>query len=413
MKPSLLLLLVGINALLLGALVLTVFNRARQGDASPRETEPGALILSTAPALDRAAAEGSPRPRDEMVSASSLPFQQLYSADVRQFAANLRAAGCPEETVRDIVVAEVSKRYRAQEEALRPQPADHVPAGWSPATSERRLVERRRETGLLAARKAAVLREALGYDVPVELPLYATSTTEQRFLRGAQALSVESRSAVAGAHEHYWAEVQALQERTQGFWEPADIAELDHLKAERSAFIDAVLDDRQWTEFRLHTEPAVAGFQKQLAMAEVHEDEMRALLLAARERGVSDLGAALSGGPESTEFLSAVLGGQRATELSRLQREPELRRFYGDLKAMGVEGEFIPPIYDLRQELQREIQVLAAAMDPQDPAQMERLHGEISRVQDQLREALGEEIWPQAQQEGWLSFPVRLQAVRP
>jgi hypothetical protein len=413
MKSFLLLLLAGINAVLLGVLLLTAFGRAQQGHALDRETEPGARSLSGAPEVDRAAADGGPRPRDERERSSVLPFHQMYSPDVRQFAANLRAAGCPEETVRDIIVAEVNKRYRAQEEALRPQPADHVPAGWSPATSERRLVERRRQAGLLAARKAAMLREALGYDVPVESPLYATSTTEQRFLKGAQALSRESRSAVAGAHEHYWAEVQALQERTQGFWEPADIAELDHLKAERSAFIDAVLDDRQWTEFRLHTEPAVAGFQKQLAMAEVHEDEMRALLLAARERGVSDLGAALSGGPESTEFLSAVLGGQRATELSRLQREPELRRFYGDLKAMGVEGEFIPPIYDLRQELQREIQVLAAAMDPQDPAQVERLHGEISRVQDQLREALGEEIWPQAQQEGWLSFPVRLQAVRP
>src|ERR1051325_5529367 len=49
-------------------------------------------------------------------------FAAIYSVNTRQFVANLRAIGCPEETIKDILVAEIGRRYGAQEEALRPTP---------------------------------------------------------------------------------------------------------------------------------------------------------------------------------------------------------------------------------------------------------------------------------------------------
>src|SRR5205807_8198044 len=59
--------------------------------------------------------------RSEKSELSVTPFAQVYSPDPKLFAANLRAAGCPEETIKDILTAEVHRWYQNQEQALRPR----------------------------------------------------------------------------------------------------------------------------------------------------------------------------------------------------------------------------------------------------------------------------------------------------
>src|SRR5213594_3083240 len=43
-------------------------------------------------------------------------FAHVYSSNPKEFAANLRAIHCPEQTINDILTAEVHWRFRAQEE---------------------------------------------------------------------------------------------------------------------------------------------------------------------------------------------------------------------------------------------------------------------------------------------------------
>ena len=94
-------------------------------------------------------------------------FSKIYSYNIKQFVANLRAVKCPEETVKDIIVAEVSGRFRTREENLRPTPVDHLPIGWSSQVSESKLIERRQEALALVRDKTAMLHDALGYDVKI------------------------------------------------------------------------------------------------------------------------------------------------------------------------------------------------------------------------------------------------------
>src|SRR5687767_1641565 len=49
---------------------------------------------------------------------SSFHWSQLESSDFQQYMANLRGIGCPEETVRDLVLAEVNKLYAPKFAAL-------------------------------------------------------------------------------------------------------------------------------------------------------------------------------------------------------------------------------------------------------------------------------------------------------
>jgi len=209
---------------------------AVEASAQTVSTKMRAPADSALPAKDPLVAPTAPA-----APAPPTPFAAVYSADWKTFATNLRAIHCPEETVKDILTAEVHRRFQSQEQALRPKPADHVPYGWSAKTTEPKLLERRQLAMALALEQAALLREALGYDVPVPLPLYAITASEQRFDQTLAALPAETSRALRQAQETYWAGVQALQQRTKGFWLAGDVADLQRLKDQRKQAMQSLL----------------------------------------------------------------------------------------------------------------------------------------------------------------------------
>lgn len=86
-------------------------------------------------------------------------WQRLVSTNYDEFVANLRAVGCPERTIRDIVVGDVWQRFSAFENRADPTPF------W--ANGPRLVVERRRneaEALQLKDELAATLRRLFGYE---------------------------------------------------------------------------------------------------------------------------------------------------------------------------------------------------------------------------------------------------------
>src|SRR6266540_412681 len=57
---------------------------------------------------------------------SSFHWSQIEASDYPTYIANLRAIGCPEETIRDIVTADVASLFQeSTADFLRPSVADH------------------------------------------------------------------------------------------------------------------------------------------------------------------------------------------------------------------------------------------------------------------------------------------------
>jgi hypothetical protein len=177
-------------------------------------------------------------------SVRSTPFAGVYSNRPHEFAANLRKAGCPEETVKDILAAEIGRRYHPLEQDLRPTPGDHLPRGWSTRTHEAKIIERRQRAAAMVREKEAALRQALGYEVKVPMPAYAMTVSDQRFNQMLDRMTPEQRNAAYLANEQYWTMVEQLRARTKGFWESADLEELDNLKAERQKALAALEEAR-------------------------------------------------------------------------------------------------------------------------------------------------------------------------
>ena len=98
-------------------------------------------------------------------------WRKVESEDYRQDIANVRSVGCPEQTVRDIIIADVNALFEARRlpllqpsEEFKFWKADATPIFTSaPAEHIREQFEQLR---LLVEEKRAVLRELLGVDVP-------------------------------------------------------------------------------------------------------------------------------------------------------------------------------------------------------------------------------------------------------
>lgn len=88
-------------------------------------------------------------------SAANIPFQwiQIESSDYRQYAANLRAIGCPEQTLREIILADIQDLYAAKRAEMCQGSDDASP--WS-----------RREAFELAARIMGNQSELIASSLP-------------------------------------------------------------------------------------------------------------------------------------------------------------------------------------------------------------------------------------------------------
>jgi hypothetical protein len=203
-----------------------------------RPERPKWKTISSSQLTPPAANKAAPKNREVVTQLQLVqpvtPFEAIYSSRPATFVANLRRIGCPEDTIRDIMIAEMNRRYRSQEELLKPKPADHVPWGWSAKTSEAKLIERRQQAASIAREKAATLRNALGYDVHVPMPLYAMTVSDRDFQQTIEKLPEKVRPSAYRVQDDYWNKVEQLRSITRGFWEPEDLRELQDLKQERA-----------------------------------------------------------------------------------------------------------------------------------------------------------------------------------
>lgn len=196
-----------------------------------------------------------PPPVKRVATAPTTVFGRVYSPDLQVFAANLRRIHCPELSVKDIITAQINKQFQEREYQLRATPADHVPLMWNPNTPEMTLQRHRNQARQLAVEKAAALRTALGYDVPVELPSFVVNSSDLRFEAGISTLPPDQRPTVRQAHESYWSAAAELMNRTKGFWLPEDVDALNQLKAGRRQSLTAILGDAALKTFEAAGEP--------------------------------------------------------------------------------------------------------------------------------------------------------------
>jgi hypothetical protein len=150
MKPPRFLAVTLMGNLALAAVLIVL----RQGSSAKMNAPSPATPL---PATLKAA---KPFPAATETPITVVPWRLIESADYRQYMANLRAVGCPEWLIRDIIIADIDDFYQQKSKS---DPVYFAP--WQ-GVDQRRKVSRSRSAKLFALRqeKRALVKSLLGYE---------------------------------------------------------------------------------------------------------------------------------------------------------------------------------------------------------------------------------------------------------
>jgi hypothetical protein len=194
----------------------------------------------------------APEPQVMMVT-NQITWDQLESEDYRTYIERLRSINCPEQTIRDIIIADLDKLLAPQFHAIYGRKPDvkywqseeeelannHDHGEW--ARKERELDRQKRE----------IVKELVGVDLVRER--LKQRGYEDYYERRLSFLPEEKRDAVRAVLEKYDEAEKAIRDRELEDGEPITSAERQRLRAirqERSQQLDAALtpDEKQWYE---------------------------------------------------------------------------------------------------------------------------------------------------------------------
>lgn len=408
MKTKLLLVIsLGCNLLLLAVLIRLLQNRADRFVAPGPQPSPSAAAKTetNAPAVAS----------DE--SASSKPamrfdWRMVESEDYKQYIANLRAIGCPEETIRDIIVADVNKLFASRRQALR-NPTNRFEY-WKAGTFFRTMFDpdRIEKEQALAREKRELLRELLGSVPPEEKPdLFAGFNPMETLL---DFLPAEKQNAVM---EH----LQQMQAKMMkafrgGTPDAEDLKQLQSSQKELEAELARLLTPDELREYHLRLSPTAMAMRMQLASFEPTEEEFRQIFdirkkfddefnpmltasldAAERER----MNAART---QMEEQVKRVLGEARYAEYQRAQ-DPAYQSLYRVAERQGLPKDSALKAYEIKKLAEEQARTLRQDSSLTPEQRQRALENIRTETENAVRTVLGERAFEAYRRQpgaGWL-----------
>ena len=267
-----------LSVAVLGLSALVVY-QGRQLQTSTPQSQPAATGPVGATPHSRvttpaAAATPTPTPAPR-----TTPFhwRNVESSDYGKYIANLRAIGCPEQTIRDIVIADVNKLFVARRaERIT---GGRVPPYWQtveslPAAAGARIQQQLLE---LDREKTSLIRDLLGVDLATELRKSREGVTYPENRHGF--LSEEKQDLVSAVREEMnekWALLQPSASR-EGKTPDEISAELRKLNEDRLARLAQILTPEELREHELQTSWTAINLRNQLAAFQPSSAEFTAV----------------------------------------------------------------------------------------------------------------------------------------
>jgi hypothetical protein len=377
-----------LNAGLLAALVVT--RRPAEPAAKP-STEPARTPTRTVtkPATPAAA-------QDPTLLVKPLDWTAIESEDYRQYIANMRAAKVPEETIRDIIIADVNKLYAQKIAALRPSPADFK--FWKTYDREAREAERQRrqKERELLAEKRALIKELLGVDLETELARQTGEVDRDAFRYGF--LSPEKQEQLRALRDKYREQERALF--AEGGFSPENRAKLMALRAQQEAEMASILTPAEFEEYQLRNSWTARNMRENLVAFQPTEQEFREIFKL--QKAFDDQFGLWRGGGDDAfrqareqaqqaleEQLRAILGEQRYQEY-QLAQDPRYRDIYDFAQNNNLAADTARKIYEVRMAAEAERQRIQNDNSiPPDQRQ-----AQLALIANQAKQALGTLLGP-------------------
>jgi len=254
-----------------------------------------------------------------------LDWRMVESEDYKKYIANLRVIGCPEKTIRDVIIADVNDLYRQRYREFFP-PAKRVEY-WKAGNPMANLFD---ETKLakeqeLRQEKSNLLKTLLGGDYTDEQDV-STIQMDSFYERLLNFLTPEKRTAMKELEDKFAVKMMKTYKDTwRGNEEPAEA-----VRAEKDEAMLEIITPEEKFEYDLRRSETAMFLRVGLGRFEVSEEEFRAMFSSLKEfiadAGKPGFGAIIRGEPDSrpegaaarSAFqakLNAALGEERFHQL--------------------------------------------------------------------------------------------------
>ena len=279
------------------------------------------------------------------VAAPDTPWGRIESRDSAKLIANLRALGCPEQTIRDIVAFRVARRYR--EQALAAEEAAARAWDYSHFENQGAFWDRHYARLELRERMIAEIEDLFGQnDSWLQVVIGPTYRDDGDYL------PLDKRQQVRELDLRYRRLTQELDSRKMaGTLGAEGAAQLSELQRQKQAELAQILSPSEQEEYLYHESPAAQYVLQNLPPAK-SEAEFRAIVKVAAETGMA---------PDSGSTVNARLGIEPA--------DPALAKAEADKQA----------------EFQRRLQEALGAERVAEQEAQKQAEAEQARLQEQQR----------------------------
>lgn len=202
-------------------------------------------------------------------------WSQVESSDYRTYIGNLRSIGCPESTIKDIIMTDVMKLYAQKrgQASVNGREFRYWETDEKRKLKQLQIEEREKTLGQIDKELPAVLRELLGINYEKELDKYFIDTNEDD--RRLAFLSDDKRTAATSVRDQLESARERILSATGGHPTAADLDRLQRLQQDADARLAQLLTPDEKFQFELSTSPTADALRKNLVGFNPSEAEFR------------------------------------------------------------------------------------------------------------------------------------------
>ncbi len=224
----------------------------------------------------RTGSDAAGQPRVVYVT-NKFNWSEIESEDYHQYIANLRAVGCPENTIKDIILTDVMKLYASRRGQLQHNGREfkYWETDEKRSLTARQFEEREKELASINKELPSVLRELLGVNYERELAKYFTDTNEDERRLGF--LPQEKQAQLLALRDKYEGLREKVLYGANGNPSPADLEALRKIEEQRKAELGGILGGTELAQFELTTSPTAERLRTELVGFNPSEAEFRTI----------------------------------------------------------------------------------------------------------------------------------------
>jgi len=335
-----------------------------------------------------------------------LSWRALESTNYVLYIENLRAFGCPEETIRDIIITDVAKLYARHRAELRRQlqpykfwqPTDSV--GGSPGSAEfqRQLRE-------LDRAQRQLIRELLDVDLRTEMARYTNDGDYPE--RDYSFLPQDKQERVQSLSEQYDELEQDVYSRSRGLLVDADLEELKQIQRQRRAELASALTSEELEEYELRHSDTADNLRGALGAFQPNEEEFRKVFklqrtfdlefaqgFDSRDRAAMETQtrAAYQANEALNSELAKTLGPERFAQYQRAQ-DGDYRSLLQVTDRFGVSADVAAKVYNMKQAAEAIKARVESSPNLTDEQRAQAIAGVAKQTERSVAAALGNEVY--------------------